>query len=356
MVIAIGGAVGMALVLASFSRMLVDGSVFTQSAHDAATVQVATLPIDNTTNVDAKPSPSLIRALRAVPGVAGIEPVIGVVGGTRSEFCALAGLPQGFPFSLIAGTADPARFARGDVLVGATVARETGVRAGGLLALPGRDGTTRVRVQGIWANGDCNGAAITMPHWLLEHIWGPQPPLFLYVRPQPGVSAERLAGRIEAARLDPHLAALAPNELQKTSRSELALQLQPFWLVQRVLIVLVFVSVLFSLLLTAVYRRRELGLAGAVGMGPRDIGIMVVAEAIAVGAVGAIGGIGFGVGALDAFRHAFFFFLPIKTHFLIDARALVVYTVVAIAVAVVAAAVPAWRASRLAVVDAIRYE
>ena len=357
MVVAIGAAVGMALALASFSHMLEQSFGGDLSSQSYRTVEVTTLPINNTTSVDAKPSPDTIRAIRHIPGVDSVTRVIGAVGGTASEqICATAGTPEGFPFRVLQGTASARRLNAGEVLVGPTVARQTGVRAGGLLRLAGRDGVRSVRVQGVWTDGNCNGAGITMAPWLLEEIWGPQPPVFLFVHPARGVSAEALARRIEAAKLQPHLIAYAPKALKANLHDELAMQLQPFWLVQRVLVLLVFVSVLFSLLLIGVYRRRELGLVGAVGMGPRDIAVMVITEAVAVGVVGAIGGVGFGIGVLDAFRHAFFFFLPINTHFQVDPIAPFVYTAVAIGVAVVAAALPAWRSSRLAVVEAIRYE
>ena len=54
-------------------------------------------------------------------------------------------------------------------------------------------------------------------------------------------------------------------------------------MLQRALLLMAFVAVLSTLLLVGIQRQRQLGLLAAVGMAPREIAGMVLAEAAMVG-------------------------------------------------------------------------
>lgn len=211
-------------------------------------------------------------------------------------------------------------------------------------------------MQGIWKNGDFTGFESTMPMELVERLWGPQPAHTLTVRPKPGVSHAQLASQIEEARLDLHLEARTPGKLAEDSRAEAALFLAPFWALQRALLVVAFAAVLFNLLVVAVQQRREMGLVVAIGMAPGDLAKMIVAEAIGVGIVGALLGTLGAFGIIEGFRNTSFVFLPNEMPFRIDPSAPFVYGAITTVTIVIAAALPAWRAARVQVVDAIRYE
>lgn len=133
-------------------------------------------------------------------------------------------------------------------------------------------------------------------------------------------------------------------------------QVEPFWALQRALLVVSFVAVLFTLLLGAVQRRRELGVLGAIGMRPLEVGTTMVTEGATVGIIGALLGtiaaIGFVVGMADTTAVLLGFRDPVR----FDLLSPVVWGAVAVAVVVAAASWPAWRAARTEVLPALQYE
>jgi putative ABC transport system permease protein len=338
--------------------MLRDEIVQTRLGERGNAVRVITTPPNNDIDIDTKPSPQLIEALRAFPGVAGIEhgATIGVV--TTDGYVGVSGGMGRFkrPYEILDGRADAEAFERGEVLIGPVLARERSLRGGGTLELPGRDGMARVRVQGVWANGDFNGSEITMPLWLLDDLWGPQPPEGLAVEPEPGVDPADLAARIRASGLDRHLIADAPADQLAAAASDLQGFFEPFWALQRALLLIAFAAVLFTLLLAAVQRRRELSLLAAVGMAPGSLARMILAEAAAVAVVGTVLGTVTALGVLVGFRDAFFLFVPYRVDLRPDMTVVPVYGAITLAILVLAAAWPAWQTTRLQPAQALRYE
>jgi putative ABC transport system permease protein len=109
----------------------------------------------------------------------------------------------------------------------------------------------------------------------------------------------------------------------------------------------------FSMLLAQ--RTRELALLRAVGAGAGQVVRMVLAEAAVVGLVGGVVGLGVGIGLAALLKVAVGAFgLEVSGGLPIAARTVVVSVLLGLVVTVVAAAVPAIRASRIAPVAAMR--
>jgi putative ABC transport system permease protein len=115
-------------------------------------------------------------------------------------------------------------------------------------------------------------------------------------------------------------------------------------------------SVLNTLLLSVLDRRRELGILRAIGGSRRMIGRTIAVEALAIAAIGGAIGIFYGlyfhylgIGIVDRTQGvpADFRFTPVPIAFAVIGAAVV---------AAVGASLPARRAARLTVVDAIGYE
>jgi putative ABC transport system permease protein len=307
--------------------------------------------------MDAKPSPELISAVEDIPGVAAVSRELALIVTGPEGFYGVTGEDEPtLPFPLIAGTANHRRFRAGEILIGPGIARRQGIRPGDTIRMPGRDGFADVKVQGIWKNGDFTGFEATMPTPLIERLWGPQPAHTLNVRLEPGASLTRVASAIESAGLDPHLQARTPAEHTADNAREAALFVAPFWALQRGLLVVAFAAVLFHLLLVGLQRRREMGLVAAVGMSPRGLGAMILAEAAAVAVAGTLLGTVGALGMIEGFRQTSFLFIPNDMPLRIDPVAPFIYGALTTLVVIVAAALPAWNASRLQVVEAIRYE
>jgi ABC-type antimicrobial peptide transport system permease subunit len=178
----------------------------------------------------------------------------------------------------------------------------------------------------------------------------------LLVHPSKGVSASTLARRILAAKIDPDLHALSPGALTRELSAELASQVALFSMLQAILLFVALVATLSTLLLVGVQRRRELGILGAVGFGPRGLALMTLSEAAVMGVLGSTLGVVASVWIYQALRNVSLASIGTTAPFAFDVRTAVVATALGIGVVAAGGVLPAWRTSRLEITDAIREE
>jgi putative ABC transport system permease protein len=356
--VAVGATVGIACVLGSLIPAIGDGATEFSRKSSAGRAWVSTLPSNNSSAIDAKISPSVEAALLRVPGVAGLAPLtfLPVDGGSLGPLGVLGydGAPTEWP--VYKGERGAVVLARGEVMVGPALARINHLHAGSVMHIPGRGRMVDLRVGGIWADPNNTGLGVTMTRDLQQSIWGPQPVGEMYVQPVAGLSAAALAGRITAAHLDPHLRALAPDGLATDLAKEIQGFMTPFWALQRALLLVVFIAAASTFLLVSVQRRREQGLLAAVGMAPSDLGRMTLVEAGVVGLAGTVLGALASVGTYLAMSLVAPILTGLRPPFHIAYAAPLIYGVIATAVVLAGAALPAWRTSRLDVVAALQYE
>jgi len=170
------------------------------------------------------------------------------------------------------------------------------------------------------------------------------------------VSATSLAGAVRASALAPRIQVQTAPQLATRISHDINNQFAAFWALQRGLLLVAFVAVLSTLLLVAVQRRRELALLSAVGMAPRELGRMVVSEAVAIGVVGTALVVVFGTGMYLALQLMIPVIVGFKDPFRLALPAIPVWCAVATIVVVAAAALPAWRTARVEVVENLQYE
>ncbi|MDQ1373553.1 MAG: putative transport system permease protein [Actinomycetota bacterium] len=358
MAVAIGTAVALGFTLSTFNRSVRAGITKNVTAGDQRWLRVSTLEPNNTINIDSMVSPELIARVRAVPGVGTVERAGGLISG--HEVGKVTGVwgTEGWrtDFPLLQGRYDRARYEAGDVFIGPGLARDTGARVGDFVTVDTRLGTAKLRVLAIWQNGDFGGRNVGMALPQIERVFGPQPTAELMVHPAAGVSAGELARRIEGAELDPFLQVRTPAALADQAAADIGQQLSSFWAIQRAMLLVAFVAVLSTLLLVGVQRRRELGLLAAVGMPPADLARMVVSEAGSVAATGI--GLGAATGTImsSSIVALTVVLIGYKDPLSFDFLALPAAAIVTLFVVVAAAVIPAWRTSRLEVLEALQYE
>jgi len=359
MTAAVAGAVGMAFLIASGVLSIRSGILrsFKQSQN---WVSASVVPSNNSFNLDARLSPAAVARLQAVPGVRSVHGGAFVLTGVRPSRQIGVGAQDdpGFPFRHVAGETGPDAFARGRVLVGATLARQRRLHAGSTLALDTPTGVAHVTVGGVWQAPDNNGRNVFMPMPTLASLFGRQPDGFVGVTPAPGVAMEDLAQRLRQAApaIDRDLQIRTPTETGLDVGREVSSFVSPFWALQRGLLLVAFVAVLSTLLLVGVQRRRELGLMAAVGMSPQELGRMALTEAGAIGVLGSVLGTVAGAGMLFAFFKAAPVMFGIGEPVRLDLRAPLVDGLLVLVVVLAGAALPAWRTVRLQVVEALQYE
>lgn len=357
MAVALGMAVGVAFITASYTSGVRQG-VTENLTKNLRGVAVSTLEPNNTFNIDAKLSPATIDAIAALPNVDRVDRLGGVVVGHDSSGLISVSAVESPSLSaeLLNGTKDRARLDAGEVLIGQGLARETGLRAGDVLHLDTPTGVVDVPVQGVIQNGDFGGRNVQMSYVLLEKLYGPQPVDGINVIPVRGVTDDQLAGQIKAAELDPDLRVQTASQLADDISKGIESQLASFWALQRALLATAFVAVLTTLLLVGVQRQRELGLLAAVGMQPSELARMVFVEAALVAVVGAVVGVAVSVPMLGGLVLIAPILIGFREPFVVDPISALVYVVVAVVVALLGAAWPAWRTSRIEVLTALAYE
>jgi putative ABC transport system permease protein len=302
-----------------------------------------------------------LEALGRLPGVAAAEAAAFLVlGAEAGDLVAVQAFDGEITLAneVLDGTADLDRFHAGEVLVGPGLARTSGVRAGGTVRLPTATGHVELPVQGVWEDGEFGGHSVFVPHDVLVEHWGPQPVSFVRLRPDPGTTEEELAATVRAAAdgIDPALQVRTSAELTDDIGDSIAQEMLPFRVLQRGLLFVAFVAVLSTLLLAGYQRRREHGLLAAVGAAPPEVMRAVGAEAGIVSGVSLLLAAATGPIVLWALLQVLPLLIGFRDEMRPDWWSLVAAGATSVAVAMAAAAWPAWRAGRVDVLDALRYE
>lgn len=357
--VAIAASVGVALMTASYDVAIHDGiaRVLARSSTGHG-LFVATSADNGNANADGRVPGAAVHRLARLPGVERAEPLQVVLTGHTSSGLELvessddlAGAPP-----VDVGAVGGARYRRGEVMVGAGLARRLHLSPGSTFSLDTPAGLAPVTVEGVWENGDFGGENVTMTTARFTGLFGPRLPAAVVLVAASGTSPAQLRHRALSAGLPPDLVFSTPSRVLHDVSATASSQLAPFWALQRALLLVAFISVLCTLLLAGLQRRREHGLLAAVGLSPGEQFGVVCGEALAVSVVAVV--LGTLMGAVDMGSLVQVTPLLVGYHdpYRLDLAALAVYVPLAIAVAVVASLWPAWRASRLAVVRALQYE
>jgi putative ABC transport system permease protein len=110
------------------------------------------------------------------------------------------------------------------------------------------------------------------------------------------------------------------------------------------------IGIMNIMLVSVTERTREIGLRMAVGARPRDVLVQFLVEAMALSLLGGLFGVALGIGGSDALSRWLDWPLLLRT----DGIALAL--AVSAGVGVLFGVYPAWRAARLDVIDALRFE
>lgn len=355
---AVSAAVGMACVLGALLPSTRSTMTRSELAAASGSVSVTTLPLNNASNVDTRPSLQLFGDLERLPGVARVDGsyMQEITDDLGSYSIRSFGGVSTWTFSRVAGETGIVPLTRGDAVIGTSLARSRGLRPGSVLRVATPTGWTPLRVAGIWSASYDNGytAIVSVP--VFRRISATGAPHTISVKPTHGTSQDELASAITAARLDVDANVMTSQAAADALADEVTEQGDPFWTLQRLMLFVALVATLSTLLLVGVQRRRELGILGAVGFGPIAVARMTVLEAIAAGLAGSGLGVIGSLAVFEVLRNAAGVSIGVRPDFSFNPGAGVSATLLATVVVIIGAALPAWRAARLPIVEAIRDE
>jgi putative ABC transport system permease protein len=359
MAIAIGAAVGVAFITASFNRAVDQdiASNFAQSPQ-AHSVLVSTVAAGSGFNTDGQLPATVLASLARLPGVTGTDTFIGeLTGHTIGQLTLIESDSRPtFDISVYSGTADPAAFRQGQALIGPNLARRDRLHPGSRLYVDTPSGVAGITIQGIWNNGNAAGENVSIPTTLFFHLYGSQLPTEAALIVAPDVTPEQVVTEAKAAHLGPYLKFSTPASQLSSADASISGQLAPFQVLQRALLLVSFISVLSTLLLVGIQRRREFGLLAAVGMTPRELFRMVLAEALTVSVVAVFLGAGLGFLLLAALLNVTPLLAGYHDSYSPDLVSLLVYGPIAVVVALLAALWPGRQAARTPIFESLTYE
>ncbi|MGH3743098.1 MAG: FtsX-like permease family protein, partial [Micromonosporaceae bacterium] len=183
-------------------------------------------------------------------------------------------------------------------------------------------------------------------------------PLAFYgaVKLAPGADSARVANQVEKIMADYPLVAVADrSQIVDQVNSQIDIALNIFTVLLVLAVVIAFLGIVNTLLLSIYERTRELGMLRAIGMARKQVKRMIRVESVIMAVFGCVLGIGLGL-ALGAAVTTALINQEQMTAFALPGADLAGFVAVAVVAGVVAAWWPAFRASRLNVLEAIAYE
>lgn len=254
------------------------------------------------------------------------------------------------------GEFDAAAFAAGGMLVSAERAQDKGWTVG--TVVPARfsvAGAQPLPIAGVFERkGFFNDYVVSVDTF--DELVNEPRDQFVFAEPAAGVSVEQLTDAIEAKIGEdfPNVEVQDRDELKAQQRQQAMIFLAFFVGLLLLTLLISFLGILNTLALSIIERTREIGLLRAVGAHRRQIRRMVRWEALLVAVLGGIIGVVIGVVLGIALQRALGEFGI--TRLVIPLPLIVVVLLVSGLAGLVAAIYPAWRAGRLAILDAIGTE
>ncbi|MEO8292538.1 MAG: FtsX-like permease family protein [Actinomycetota bacterium] len=243
----------------------------------------------------------------------------------------------------------------GSILIYQGVADSKGLAIGDQISVEfSRTGTQTFSVGGVYTdNSILNDYAISVADY--QRNFSQQLDSIAFATIAPGVSTQEAAGAIE------RITAAYPNikvQNQAEFKATQANAIDSFLALVSVLLLMAIVIALFGIVNTlrlSIYERiREIGLLRAVGMSRLQVRRMIRVESVIIAILGALLGVAVGIAFGIAMQRAL---VGVGvTELAIPVRQLLLYVLVAALAGVVAAILPARRAAKLDVLQAISYE
>jgi len=214
-----------------------------------------------------------------------------------------------------------------------------------------RTGAVPLRVAAVFTDDTFSDFFISLDEY--ERNYTTQQDVVILARAAEGVSPEDAKAAAEAALTDfPNLDVRTKAEYKDVVAGQIDGLLRVFYVLLAMAVLIAIFGIVLTLALSVFERTREIGLLRAVGLSRASVRAMIRWESVIVSLIGAVVGLALGVflGAVSVLS------VPIVETLSIPWVSLVVFLLAAALLGVLAAILPARRAARLDILDAIRHE
>jgi putative ABC transport system permease protein len=277
------------------------------------------------------------------------------VGGSSKEL--YAGDPEGLPqlLNIEMVTGDVSALGRGEVLVEKVEAEDENLQVGDVLPVTfARTGDQELRVGGTYERNQLLGGYTVSAETYLanfsEHL-----DFVVLAKAAPGVAPAAARAAIDRVAEDfPNVEVRDQVEFKAEQKRQIRQALGLVTALLFLAVIIAFLGIINTLALSVFERTRELGLLRAVGMARGQVRGMIRGESVIISVMGAL--IGLAIGVLFGWAVVANFSGEGVSELVIPVGQLVFYVVIAGVLGVIAALLPARRAARLDVLEAIRHE
>jgi putative ABC transport system permease protein len=308
--------------------------------------------------------PFTAEADHAVAGTPGVTAVSGLRGGDARVFgdnvqitAAPANLAKTVRIDWLHGsTSVPARLGRDGAFVDEDYAKDHHLKVGSPIAVQTPTGQVlHLRLKGIFdpPKGGSPFGAVTMSAATFDANYTKPQNLMTLINVKGGVNTANTAGLELSLHAFPDAKVVTASEFKKTQMDDINLTLNLLYGLLGLSVIISLFGVVNTLVLSVFERTRELGMLRAVGMTRRQVRRMIRHESIVTALIGATLGIVVGV-----------FLAVLTTQALSDEgivlaipwKTIALFVLATIVAGTLAAILPARRASRLKILEALQYE
>jgi putative ABC transport system permease protein len=310
---------------------------------------------------------TLTARIAALPGTRAVSPVRVLfldMPGIEQQGMAIAydpaawGLMDTTPVSGNTRAGALAGVARGGVLAGGAYARAAGLKVGDRVTLRGADATVRAPVVGILdAIGGSGGYEMQVSLATIARVYGVTTDAQLAVRARSDAARAPLERRIEGivARDYPGLELASMADRKAEIQDQISATFNMFNAIVAIAVIVSLLGVINTLAMSVIERTREIGVLRALGSSRWQVRRTMLDESLLITSAGAFVGILVGLAIGIAWLPGFAQTMPGLTFHFPGATTFAV-AVAAIVLGTLAAVIPARRAARMKVIEALAYE
>lgn len=248
-------------------------------------------------------------------------------------------------------------FAAGGLLVSTTVADHYRLKRGDVIELETRRGAQPFRVAGLVSDFTGQGFVINGSIEVMRRYFGLNDADRFTLKLAPGADLQAVKRAIEERYgKSRHVQVETTESFRNRIRELTNRAFSLLDVLAAIGVIVAALGVINTLMMNVLERRREIGALRSIGMTRAQVIRMILAEAGALGGIGAVFGIGFGVLLSRVFVEGMKVTTGYRLEFSLPPQSILLALFIALAVSQLAALYPAWKGSRVNIVEAIKHE